>query len=366
VICEPPPAPPAEEDDLPPYAALDTVRITAGDLNDQIESRRLQLTADAGSGDDVLRGSDLSDVLDGGEGRDRLTGPGRLVDSDAASIDELEGGIADFARQPAPLTVDLTTLSSTTGDVLRALTGVIGGTAGDSLFGSEQRDQISGRAGDDRMFGRGGNDLLIGGAGEDIVRGDAGDDLVRGAAGADRLSGGSGDDALSGSVGPDRLSGGPGADRLRGGGGLDRYICGPGPDVVIGAHAAELVPPTCETLAYEYGERSIQVTPHPVATGGGRLVFRTECPQGLGTTWPGHGVLTVRSGAGRRLLARGALTGFGRYNSECGARSLHAVAPLTALGLARTRDGRTVDAVVSIRGFNLPRASWRIPLRVSG
>src|SRR5918993_542904 len=75
VVCSPPPAPPVEEDEVPPYMSLDIVRISTGDLDDRVESRGPRLVASGGPGDDAIRGIDLFDVLDGGDGRDRLFRP---------------------------------------------------------------------------------------------------------------------------------------------------------------------------------------------------------------------------------------------------------------------------------------------------
>ncbi len=277
VICSPPPARRVPPDELPDYRSLDVVRISTGDLDDQIESTEPRLLADGGPGEDLISGVELFDVLDGGLGHDRLFGSGRLVDADPESLDEFDGrgwGVVDYSRQLGPLTVDLDTLRSSAGDDLRAITGVVGSRASDTLLGSDGRDHIRGWTGDDRLIGRSGIDVLNGGAGDDTVRGDAGDDWVRGSTGMDRLGGG-GSDSIDGGDDADRLSGGAGDDRLRGGRGIDSYACGPGEDSLYGPTRDELVPPDCEWIRYSRGR--VAITPHPTSTDRDRLVFSTEC-----------------------------------------------------------------------------------------
>ena len=78
-----------------------------------------------------------------------------------------------------------------------------GGSASQSLVGTDRNDVLSGLGGGDHLFGHAGNDDLSGGTGNDL------------------LSGGSGDDQLDGGSGNDTLDGGPGNDLLAGLGGID-------------------------------------------------------------------------------------------------------------------------------------------------
>ena len=371
VICSPPPARNVPPGEIPDYPSLDVVRISTADLDDQIESTGPRLVADGGPGEDLIRGVAFNDVLDGGPGRDRLFGEGRLIDADPESLDEFDGrggGVVDYSRQPGPLTVELDTLRSSAGDDLRAITGVVGSRASDTLLGSDGRNHVRGWTGDDRLIGRRGNDVLNGGAGDDTARGDAGDDSVRGSTGRDRLSGGDGSDGIMGGDDADRLSGGNGDDGLGGGRGIDRYACGPGADSLYGPERDELVPLDCESIGFGYArDTTIEMTPHPISTDGGRLVFSSRCPSSLGSRVPGYGRLSVRDRVSRRLIARASISRWvGHGCGDRGAQSLTFLAPLTAYGHERLRRRVPVDATVSVRGPRLPSAAWRIPLRISG
>ncbi len=107
-----------------------------------------QLQILAGDGDDTLLINDLSGsfavdgvLIQGGAGRDILTGYGRL-----------EGGSDD-----------------------------------DLLTGDASSQTLSGGDGNDQLFGAGGDDRLLGGPGEDRFIGGSGDDLIDGGAGVDQI-----------------------------------------------------------------------------------------------------------------------------------------------------------------------------------
>ncbi len=85
----------------------------------------LDLTIDAGAGDDVVQGGDGNDTLLGGDGADVVSG--------GAGDDGLDGGAGD--------------------------------------------DVLDGGDGDDALLGRAGDDLLIGGDGDDLLDGGDGDDI---------------------------------------------------------------------------------------------------------------------------------------------------------------------------------------------
>jgi parallel beta-helix repeat protein len=80
------------------------------------------------------------------------------------------------------------------------------GMAGDDMiFGGDGSDRINGGEGNDTLHGDGGGDSLEGGRGNDVLFGGAGDDILLGGEGSDRLTGGSGADTLSGGAGADRF-----------------------------------------------------------------------------------------------------------------------------------------------------------------
>lgn len=93
-------------------------------------------------GDDILRGSQLADRIDGLAGDDRIQGRG----------------------------------------------------GADQLLGGGGGDRLAGQGGHDRLWGGHGRDILIGGSGHDRLAGNSGNDVLIGGGGRDRLSGGAGAD----------------------------------------------------------------------------------------------------------------------------------------------------------------------------
>ncbi|MBX2855765.1 MAG: hypothetical protein KTR21_12320 [Rhodobacteraceae bacterium] len=140
--------------------------------------------------DNLLRGTQGADWMDGDAGRDTLRGD--------AGNDEAYGGSGR--------------------DIIR------GGAGDDILHGQEGDDiVVSGDRGDDMVYGGAGADVLRGGADNDILYGGVGDDRLVGDRGDDMLYGGEGDDVLIGHLGDDYLIGGDGFDRLVGGEGADVF-----------------------------------------------------------------------------------------------------------------------------------------------
>lgn len=112
---------------------------------------------------------------------------------------------------------------------------VIEGSNGrDRLTGTGDADIIAGLGGADRIAAGAGNDSVEGGDGDDRIDGQGGDDFIEGGDGDDRITGGSGNDSVSGWDGDDRIDGKAGEDILGGGGGRDRIAGGEGNDVVEG------------------------------------------------------------------------------------------------------------------------------------
>jgi len=65
-------------------------------------------------------------------------------------------------------------------DTVKNFEEVIGGGAGDVIYGSASANRLDGAAGSDVIYGGGGNDWLIGGTGSDILQGGAGADKLWG------------------------------------------------------------------------------------------------------------------------------------------------------------------------------------------
>jgi Ca2+-binding RTX toxin-like protein len=134
----------------------------------------LAVTKNGGPGDDVLRGTEEPDLLDGRAGNDRIFGYG----GDDSSPNELRG----------------------------------------FLIGGKGDDVIHGGSGDDDMVGSGlfsafferGEDVLYGGEGDDLMNGGQGADVIYGSGGNDLLI----DGARKREGAKDKLFGGLGADRL--------------------------------------------------------------------------------------------------------------------------------------------------------
>ncbi|TJZ86181.1 M10 family metallopeptidase [Paracoccus hibiscisoli] len=169
----------------------------------------------AGSGNDVVQGNAVGNMLRGGAGNDRILGNG--------GNDSLHGGMGN--------------------DTL------IGGAGNDRLFGNEGADHLTDMLGNNWMAGGMGNDRLTAGAGRDTLYGDmgndiilagAGDDLVFGGPGWDTIRAGAGNDRAEGGMGNDLLDGGPGRDTLLGQQGNDTIIGGLGQDVLTGGMGADV------------------------------------------------------------------------------------------------------------------------------
>lgn len=140
--------------------------------------------------DDVLRGNDQTNLLDGDGGDDQLFGDdGNDWLVGGLGNDQMDGGpgsfdIADFSTTAfqeveAPVTADLAD-GSATGHGSDALLGV------EALYGSELDDTLRGDAGPNTIFALGGNDLVSTGDGDDRVDAGPGRDEVNAGAGDDR------------------------------------------------------------------------------------------------------------------------------------------------------------------------------------
>jgi beta-glucanase (GH16 family) len=79
-----------------------------------------------------------------------------------------------------------------------------GGDGRDRLSGHKGDDVIHGHGGADQLYGDQGDDVLVGGDGKDELYGGAGNDVLIGGEGNDFLNGGGGIDLLSGGEGEDR------------------------------------------------------------------------------------------------------------------------------------------------------------------
>jgi Ca2+-binding RTX toxin-like protein len=259
----------------------------SGGVRDNVRVRPSLIVG--GTGPDVLNAHPLGTTLLGGPGDDKLlgaAGPDTLL-SDPGADDLFGGGGSDTVRydtRTTSLRVDQDNQADDGGapddngtrrDNVTSAETLVGGSADDTLGGTQTGDLIRGLGGADTLYGHGGTDVIRGGDGNDNVFGLDGDDTLDGEAGADvidggngtgdtadyslrstavevtigagaddgspgegddvlatveRAAGGSGPDVLIGSGGDNRLLGGPGNDDLRGGDGTDTLCGGLGAD----------------------------------------------------------------------------------------------------------------------------------------
>lgn len=219
-----------------PGADVGSVTVNAGASSDTIVfSSGMPATVegnlDGGRGDDTIIGGPAADAIDGDRGNDRIDGgPG---------ADDIHGGRGtdqvNYATRFTPLTVTIGTTDDNDGNELDQ-TGLrrdtvhgdveqlVGGQAGDVLFGDASGETIAGGPGNDRVFGQNGGDAIDGGPGDDLLSGSNGNDTIIGGPDQDQLLGGADDDVLSGGPGNDRLVGKKGFDALNGKQGIDRLF----------------------------------------------------------------------------------------------------------------------------------------------
>ena len=134
---------------------------SVGAYNDHISGTNLSEIILGGDGQDTLDGGGGADWLLGGTGRDRILG--------RKGADVIEGGDGSDVI-----------LAHKGTDTLHGDDGadtMFGGGDGDHLFGGKNADTLRGENGTDYLFGDGGQDTLDGGAGRDWLEGGAGSDM---------------------------------------------------------------------------------------------------------------------------------------------------------------------------------------------
>lgn len=101
---------------------------------------------------------------------------------------------------------------------------LLAGNGADLVHGLDGDDLVRVGDGNNTVFGAAGDDTIETGEGNDVVYAGAGNDLVRSGAGNDNLSGGSGDDILQAGPGDDIVAGQEGADLIDGQAGADTIV----------------------------------------------------------------------------------------------------------------------------------------------
>lgn len=166
-----------------------------------------------GRGDDVIRGRRGRDRIGGGSGEDRLyggAGPDRLADGDVrpeqVGPDRLIGGpgrdlVESYRFRRRAVFVNLAGRGGGgqrgEGDSLAGIENVLGGFGDDKLLGDGDGNKLVGGDGDDVVHGRGGRDTIDAMEHDRVRGGDGGDNIrtspeegasVRCDAGADRVT----------------------------------------------------------------------------------------------------------------------------------------------------------------------------------
>ncbi|MCW5698021.1 MAG: calcium-binding protein [Bauldia sp.] len=188
-------------------ATVDRLEINGLGGNDTIDAGGLandaiELTVDAGAGNDVVTGRQGVDTVLGGDGNDRV------IDRDFVNFDVRDGGAGidtiDYSVvtfSDGVVTIDLeagqtSVLSGNTESIL-GFENASGSQGGETIVGNAAANRLEGNGGDDSLHGGLGNDTLDGGSGDDRMFGGDGKDSFLGAAGADHHDGGAGGDVVS-------------------------------------------------------------------------------------------------------------------------------------------------------------------------
>lgn len=184
------------------------------------------VTIDGDSGNNLLLGNLLGNLLRGLEGNDTIYGGGAIAIQGDGN-DTIYGGAGNDSLY-----------GNTGDDIIYGGNGVADPNDGhDFIAGGKGADTIYGNSGNDTIYGGGASadpsdqgDLVYGGKGADYILGNGGNDTLYGGGAVadpddqgDTLFGGVGNDVIYGNGGDDHIYGQDGNDYLHGGVGNDTY-----------------------------------------------------------------------------------------------------------------------------------------------
>ncbi|ATN32507.1 hypothetical protein ACO34A_01620 [Rhizobium sp. ACO-34A] len=260
---------------------VDAISLSDGTTWTRSQITQLYLSSQSTGGNDYILGSDLGDIIDGGQGNDRLEGGdgadifrfGQGFGQDVVvlttndywdRIEFLAHNLSDFTITRDGL--DLVFRSIDTNDRLTlerfgslgwsqnkfsfengwvfdddliATIADLTTAATNSIIGTSSGQTLEGTASNDRILAYGDADTVSAGDGNDLVNGGAGADLLNGGKGADIIFGGADDDQIRGDDDDDHLFGGSGGDDIQGGAGADVIYGEDGGDILAGGHGAD-------------------------------------------------------------------------------------------------------------------------------
>jgi Ca2+-binding RTX toxin-like protein len=186
-----------------------------GSGNDLLEAAGGTDRLDGNDGNDTLLAGSGTDNFIGASGINTLSFadmPGRIT----ASIDGLPDSGWNGQKDIVSLTIQ-NIIAGSGSDVItgsNANNVITGGSGSDTLLGMGGDDTIFAGSGNDYIDGGSGNDWIKGGAGTDELDGGTGDDMIYSGTGNDTLHGNTGNDTLFGGTGIDYLYGDAGNDTL--------------------------------------------------------------------------------------------------------------------------------------------------------
>ncbi len=229
-----------------------------GSGNDLLAGENGIDTLIGGTGEDLLVGGVGNDLLNGGADNDKIYGDSEIIEKIVSGY--TQEGIYQSSTSYIIDEVESDDSGTNHDDVINGGEGddrIWGEVGNDVITGGDGLDRIYGDSnsldgtyhGNDQIFAGNGNDIVIGGGGDDLIYGEAGDDYINGDeidenfsfSGGDTIYGGLGNDSIRAMGGDDTLYGGDGtglfadgADILEGGAGNDHLFGEQGQDTLRG------------------------------------------------------------------------------------------------------------------------------------